>query len=111
MGDDETLLVLSDVFEPGILESVGKVVHQISDRVLVVRLDDESLDLVSHDPRVVYVGDEPPLDVIEGLGDQERLFVDGWLARGRQAERTGDGLSWDAEGMSPPDLPRHPRRS
>ncbi|CAN5613236.1 MAG: hypothetical protein M3493_11695 [Actinomycetota bacterium] len=103
MLDDEALVVLRDAREP-----VGEVVHQVSARVFVARLDEGAYDLLSHDPRVAFIGDQPPRDIIDGLEDQERLFVDGWLARGKQTRRIGEGLSWDAEGMTPPDLPRHP---
>ncbi|MDQ3735436.1 MAG: hypothetical protein M3400_15825 [Actinomycetota bacterium] len=106
MLDGEALVVLRDAREP-----VGEVVHQISARVFVVRQDEATFDVLSHDPRVAYVGAQPPPDLVNGLEDQERLFVDGWLARGKQSRRTGDGLSWDAEGMTPPDLPRRPPRT
>lgn len=104
MPEREALVVLRDPRAP-----VGEVVHQISARVFVVRRDEATFDLLSHDPRVAYVGGQPPPDLVDGLEDQERLFVDGWLARDKQSKRLGDGLSWDAEGMTPPDLPRPPR--
>ena len=56
---------------------------------------------------VVYAGDDPPPDVLAALDATERLFVEAWLANRATAKlhRPGDGLAWDAEGLTPPDLP------
>lgn len=58
--------------------------------------------------RCVWARDaaEPPADALPGLGEGERLFVAGWLARGhKRGPRPGDGRDWDAPGFTPPDAP------
>jgi hypothetical protein len=43
---------------------------------------------------------------IPGLDEGERLFLAGWLARGRKTgPRPGAGQDWDAPGFTPPDAP------
>jgi hypothetical protein len=43
---------------------------------------------------------------IPALNEGERLFVAGWLARGRKpGPRPGAGQDWDAPGFTPPDAP------
>lgn len=43
---------------------------------------------------------------IPDLDEGERLFVAGWLARGRKTgPRAGAGQDWDAPGFTPPDAP------
>lgn len=40
------------------------------------------------------------------LDDAERLFVAGWLAKGRKdGPRPGAWQDWDAPGFTPPDAP------
>jgi hypothetical protein len=84
-----------------------QVVHTASPKVMLVQLP-AGLDAAAALGDVAYAGVEPPPEVLSALGDSERLFVDAWLAR-RSAEpkaRPADGLPWDTEGMSPPDLPQ-----
>ena len=100
MVDGEMLVLLHEANGP-----MDEVLHRMSPRVLVVRHEGRALEALKRDPRVAYVGRRPPEDLINGLTSQERLFVDGWLARGDHPTRAGDGLSWDAEGMTAPDRP------
>ncbi len=107
---DEYLVVL----RTGAVETSfppGEIIHQVSNRVLVARLArGTDPDLIRGHPRVAYVGQHPPREVLDDLAESERLFVDGWLSRFHEkSDRPGEGLSWDAEGMSPPDLPSESR--
>ena len=108
MLEPELLVVLrsSLAAEQQLSEDV-QVVHTASPKVMLVRLP-AGANAAAALGDVVYVGVEPPPEVLSALDDGERLFVDAWLAR-RSAEpkaRPADGLAWNAEGMSPPDLPQ-----
>ena len=47
------------------------------------------------------------LDVDPPLSEGERLFADGWVARGaKTGPRAGESLPWDALGFEPPGAPR-----
>jgi hypothetical protein len=84
-----------------------QVVHTASPKVMLVRLP-PGVDAAAALGDVVYVGLQPPPEVLSTLDDGERMFVGAWLAR-RSAEpkaRPAEGLPWDAEGLSPPDLPQ-----
>jgi hypothetical protein len=95
---------------PDHLGTYGRLVHSASSRVYVLELTPghELADLMG-EPAVRWAGEQPPDDVVRELGDEERLFVDGWLVRRRgKAERPAEGLDWDADGRSPPDAPIPP---
>ncbi len=51
----------------------------------------------------------PPEGVTASHTDGERMFVDAWLARKTpqvtESNAPGEGLSWDAPGLTPPDVP------
>ena len=51
---------------------------------------------------------EVPEELLNSLTDSERIAVGAWHLRQslREKHRPGDGLSWDAEGFEPPDLPQ-----
>jgi hypothetical protein len=51
-----------------------------------------------------YTGAVPP-DVLLRMAPQARLFVAAWLDRRQPKDRPGDGRSWDAPGLVPPDRP------
>ncbi len=90
--------------------SGARVVHRGSPRVLVVRLEgDADVEHIRQSSAVAYAGRRPPVTVRDNLEPGEQLFVDGWLSRlPPKPERPGDGLAWDAPGMSAPDPPRTP---
>jgi hypothetical protein len=102
MGSSELLVVLS---EPHAARAVTglEVVHQVSPTVMIVRRLPPEMD----ESGVLYAGVDPPPEIIDALDDGERLFVEGWLARhsATKTDRPGEGLAWDAPGMTPPDLP------
>lgn len=58
----------------------------------------------------VYASAPPPA-VMAGLSAAEQLFVAGWIARTTPKVRPGEGLSWDAPGFVPPDVPGTPGRA
>ncbi|MBX6391646.1 MAG: hypothetical protein IRZ08_22110, partial [Frankia sp.] len=79
-------------------------------RLALVRLPESMISRIAGEPYVVgvYAG-PPPAAVIATLAPGERLFVDAWLARRRDARRPrhrrGEGLPWDAPGFEPPGPP------
>jgi hypothetical protein len=102
MGSSEFLVVLSGPHSAGAVTGL-EVVHQVSPTVMIVRRLPPEIDEL----RVRYAGVDPPPEIIDALDDGERLFVEGWLARrsATKTDRPGEGLAWDAPGMTPPDLP------
>ncbi len=105
--DSEMLLVLRPGQDtarpwPGV-----DVVHQISPAVRIVRRRPGAGSEFAG-PEILYAGSDPSPAVLSTLDQTERLFVEGWLARRRRPpkKRAHDGVAWDAEGLTPPDLPR-----
>lgn len=51
---------------------------------------------------------EIPTRLLESFDEGELLFARAWENRQRSGpkERTGEGLSWDSPGFTPPDPPR-----
>jgi len=86
-----------------------KVRHVASPRVVVVEGAENELAKLRAISGVTVVasGDVPP-GVMGKLDEGEALFVAAWLSRikeGSSKQRLGEGLSWDAPGFEPPDLP------
>ena len=104
--DDRELLV---VLRPGhhVVTQGSDVVHQVSPEVMVVRVPPGSTIQSRDEVGVVYAGVDPPPEVLADLDPNERLFVEGWLTKRATAktDRPGEGLPWDAPGMTPPDPP------
>jgi hypothetical protein len=96
----------------GWLRANLRVIARLPPRLLVVEVDDHAMAELGRDPGVARVleRDASPAG-LEGLRPEEQLFVDGWqLGSARESQpRTGEGLSWDAPGFQPPDLPPKPR--
>jgi hypothetical protein len=82
-----------------------RVLHTASQRVLVVQGD--ATDLRGLPGIHGAYADAVPKDVLEALTDAEALFARAWAARRATGavEQRGEGLSWDAPGFSPPDVP------
>ena len=101
---DELLVIFSSA-APGAAETLAAkatVLQQAGDRVfLVAGTDAESL---RNAPGVAFAAEvPPPNEAIEGLTEEEQLFVDAWLLRRTQTKsREGEGLDWDAEGFEQP---------
>ena len=74
---------------------------------MVVRVPPGSTIQPQDEVDVVYAGVDPPPEVLAELDPNERLFVEGWLTNRSTAktDRPGEGLPWDAPGMTPPDPP------
>ncbi|MEN3275391.1 MAG: hypothetical protein V7631_1181 [Massilia sp.] len=72
----------------------------------VADLDDSDAELVGRRPGVQVLSD-PAQPLPSWLSDIEQLFVQAWRQRQQMIhkQRPGEGLAWDAEGFSPPDLP------
>ena len=105
MAQLEHLIVLDEATGASLPAEIS-VLHQISDRMFLAQIDDETADRLRNLSQVIYVGLQPPEDLPVELTPTERLFVDGWhLRSAEKPDRPGEGLSWDAEGMTPPDLP------
>jgi hypothetical protein len=106
--DDEVLLVVNN--HAAIDMNNIDVVHAVSPTVMIVRRSAEGCPASPDQRGIAYCGVAPPPEVLDRLNEQERLFVAGWRARRAKHEqaRPGDGLAWDAPGMSPPDLPPRP---
>ena len=90
------------ILGPGAAAPAVDVVHAVSPRVFVTTAPG------ALPAGVLFAGAAPPAEVLAGLDEGERLFVDGWLARQASADRIrpGDGEAWDAPGRLPPDQPR-----
>jgi hypothetical protein len=84
----------------------GRVVQQLPPRLAVVEAGASTVEELRGHPAVLAIGDpDLPPDVLAGLTESERLFVDAWVVGRRAKSRRGDGLAWDAPGFTPPDPP------
>ena len=110
----EEILVVD--FEPVDADPPWQVTASLPPRVVVLRAGADSLQAIARtsrlamvrrgDDRVEVVGDER---VLEELDEAARLFVEAWWSQApAKPDRPGDGLSWDAPGFEPPDLPPRP---
>lgn len=109
-GSGEALVILDAADDGGAAQAVrahARVTQSVSPRVLVVSTAGADLERIRQHPGVwrVVAGGAP--GEIPGLDGQEALFVAAWASRqGGKAARAGDGLAWDAPGLTPPDPPR-----
>jgi hypothetical protein len=115
MSAGEKLVLLDDTTAFRTLEALQKafhVLHVVSPRLVIVQADDDASDgdVRSFSGVLDVVTPEQVGRITEAheLSPSEQLLVDGWLRRmaeqGRK-QRPGEGLTWDAEGFSPPDPP------
>ena len=81
--------------------------HIVSDRILVIEKPDErQISLLRAMTGIQVATVEPlPQDILNTLNQTETLWVAAWFERKRPKQRPGDGLTWDAPGFLPPDLP------
>ena len=90
------------------LQSRYRVINMLRPRVLVLEIDDDAAARLREDPDIAGVFDrEAPADVVDQLPADARLFVNAWIQQQatKDKQRRGDGLSWDAPGFEPPDIP------
>ena len=106
----QILLVLTDDGAAHAAEFQGRyrVLTRLPPRLSVLDVDDLAVAELGRNPAVagVFERDAPPA-LIEGLRPEEQLFVDAWRlgSTPETKPRAGDGLSWDAPGFQPPDIP------
>lgn len=95
--------------DAGVRPGRYRVIARLPPRLMVVdAVDDLTASELRSDPAVAGVFErDASAAQFEGLRPEEQLFVDGWLLGSTQETkpRVGDGLSWDAPGFQPPDLP------
>jgi hypothetical protein len=110
-GTRQVLVVLTGTgadAHAGAAQGTYRVLTRLPPRLMVVDADDRAIAELSRDPGVARVVERgaPPV-TLEGLRPEEQLFVDSWqLASTQESKpRAGDGLSWDAPGFQPPDIP------
>jgi hypothetical protein len=112
MADGEVLIVGGD---DAAAAGGGRVVARVEPDIVVVEADAQQLSAlarsarfaVSRDPEAGTrtFGDERVLDELDA-GAQ--LFVRAWRERPlHKPDRPGEGQSWGATGLEPPDLPSH----
>lgn len=93
------------------LRAQYRVTEEAPPRLIVVAADRGDIEQLRTAPGIVAViEDAIPTNVLESLSEAERLYADAWEARRQMGKkrRPGDGLSWDAEGFEPPDMPPEP---
>jgi hypothetical protein len=84
----------------------GRVLHRVSSRVVVVRVEDGSIGALAREAGVMrLMQSSAPVD-LEGLDENESLFVRGWLLSRQPKTRPAEGRPWDAPGFQPPDKPK-----
>ena len=108
----QVLVVLTDASaaaHASVLQDRHRVLTMFRPRLMVLSVDERAVAELGRDPAVAGVFErDAPHAVIEGLRPEEQLFVDSWLLQRTQETkpRVGEGLSWDAPGFQPPDLPK-----
>jgi hypothetical protein len=110
-GGGEILVILDRESAAEALASLStrfRVTHAVSPRVVVIETDPGQPPPSTSQTGVVAVSDGPlNPEIVETLDYAEGLFVSAWTRRMIDAskQRRGEGLSWDAEGFTPPDPP------
>jgi hypothetical protein len=110
--DREALVVFGKdgIRMPGLLATELRVVQLMPPRLAIVSGDDQALSLLGDAAEVralVRAGDAA--GTIDDLGPDEQLFVAAWSERQIPKVRRGDGLTWDAPELEPPDWPQDRR--
>lgn len=110
-GGGEILVILNRESAADALSALStrfRVTHAVSPRVVVVETDPGQLPPSTSETGVMAVADGPlNPEIVNTLDDAERLFVSAWTSRMTDApkQRRGEGLSWGADGFTPPDPP------
>ena len=89
------------------LRAVATVTQYLPPRLALVAGDADLTGRIAAMPGVVAVHDAGTPAPLDAPTEEERMFLAAWAARQRPKTRPGEGLSWDAPGMSPPDRPQH----
>ena len=104
-----TLLLFADDVEQ-VLGRLGRsvtLVQHLPPRLAIIESDDDARAALRSAPGVLGVGEPALPDAVrQRLTETEQVFVDAWVLGRRPKTRPGDGLTWDAPGFEPPDLPR-----
>lgn len=106
----ERLVLLSAQDAPkelAALQERYRVSSVLPPKLAVMDLDDSEAEAVRHRAGIEALISGPAESLPASLNDTEQLFAHAWLLRQQTTgkQRPGDGLAWDAEGFSPPDLP------
>jgi hypothetical protein len=105
----EALVIVDEARAEDALSRVGQLVRvaqRLPPRLAIVRGEPGALDAVRSLPGVLAVSEGAvPEDVSQQLNPTEQLFADAWALGRKPKSRPGEGLSWDARGFPPPDLP------
>lgn len=109
----DRLVVLSAQNAPDELADLQqryRVSSVLPPHLAVVDLDDSEAQAVRRRAGIQAVISHPAESIPGSLTETEQLFIQAWQQRQQMSnkQRPGDGLAWDAEGFSPPDLPNPP---
>jgi hypothetical protein len=108
---EEALVVVADTRDADDiwdqLRRQVRVTQALLPRLALVALDEAAAAALAEVPGITVHRARPP--GMADLREDEKLFVAAWVTRLRSKDRPGDGLSWDAPGYHPPDMPKPPR--
>jgi hypothetical protein len=91
------------------LQAIGNVTQVLAPRLALVRAEPSTMARAIQIEGVLHVSDDSLPELPQDLTPSERLFISAWESRRQPKTRTGDGLSWDAPGLLPPDSPGNRR--
>lgn len=87
------------------LKRVASVIHMHHPRIVIVKTVPSLETRLQEINGVIGIYRRPMQELPTDLTDSERLFVRAWERSFQPKSRPGDGLSWDAPGFVPPDMP------
>jgi len=106
VGREALVLITDQDRRPEVIDELRRsatVVQLLPPRLATIALAVGQREVVPEIAGATFYVDEVPSEVVNSLLPQEQVFARGWQARRGGKNRSGDQLSWDTPGFTPPE--------